>query len=77
MVIATLYIANLLEVLLNVVVLVSARPTHFSRLVHQHLNNVFENKWIDPGRAVSWSPWLPDNTFGLLLLRTHKDHGIH
>lgn len=35
-------------------------PPHFARLVRQHLNNTFENKWIGRGGPVPWPPRSPD-----------------
>lgn len=37
-------------------------PPHFNHVVRQHLNNVFENKWIGRGGPVPWPPRSPDLT---------------
>lgn len=35
-------------------------PPHYNRLVRQHLDNVFGNKWIGRGGPVTWPPRSPD-----------------
>lgn len=37
-------------------------PAHFSHLVREHLNNIFENKVIGRGGPVPWPPRSPDLT---------------
>lgn len=37
-------------------------PAHFSHLVRQHLNNIFEIRWIGRGGPVPWPPRSPDLT---------------
>lgn len=35
-------------------------PPHFSLQVREHLNNVFQNKWIGRGGPIPWPPRSPD-----------------
>ena len=35
-------------------------PSHYTRLVMQHLNDTFPNRWIGRGSTINWPPRSPD-----------------
>ena len=37
-------------------------PSHYTRLVLQHLNETFPNRWIGRGSTINWPPRSPDLT---------------
>ena len=37
-------------------------PSHYTRLVMQHLNDTFHNRWIGRGSTFNWPPRSPDLT---------------
>jgi hypothetical protein len=37
-------------------------PPHYTRLVMQHLNDIFPNLWIGRGCTINWPPRSPDLT---------------
>jgi hypothetical protein len=37
-------------------------PPHYIRLVMQHLNDTFPNRWIGRGSTINWPPRSPDLT---------------
>ena len=37
-------------------------PSHYTRLVMQHLNDTFSNRWIGRDSTINWPPRSPDLT---------------
>jgi hypothetical protein len=37
-------------------------PSHYTRLVMQHLNDIFPTRWIGRGGTINWPPRSPDLT---------------
>ena len=37
-------------------------PSHYTRLVMQHLKDTFPNRWIGRGSTINWPPRSPDLT---------------
>lgn len=58
-------------------------PPHFRREIHEHLNNVFSNRWIGRNGLNSWPAHSPDLTHCEFFLKgyseqlTYNDGGVN
>ena len=43
-------------------------PSHYTRHVMQHLNDIFPSRWISRGSAINWPTRSPVNPIRILLM---------